>query len=305
MDLKQLEYFLRVAELGGFTRASHILGVAQPVLSRQIRQLEVELGQSLFERNGRGVTATQAGLMMIQHARGILRQVERVHEDIDRIRGGSFGRVVLGMPPTPSRLLAVQLARQFHKALPKAKLSITEQLSHVLAQWLLAGQIDIALLYDPPPTPGITLSPLISDQLYLIGTDRLRVPRRPVSLDGLSDYPLVIPTHPHTIRALLETRMALIGSRPTIRLEVDGVPAILDLVADGVGYAVLSRSAVLTSTHPSIYKTQRIVNPDLSSRLYLAVAADRTVTVAQRAAIDIIQVIARSSSGSHSARRSV
>jgi len=299
MDLKQLEYFLRVAELGGFTRAARALGVAQPVLSRQVRQLEVELGQNLLERNGRGVTATQAGLLMMQHCRGILRQVERAHEDVDRIRGGAFGRVVLGVPPTPSRVLAVPIARQFRAVLPKASLSISEQLSHVLAQWLLAGQIDLALLYDPPPTPGITLSPLTSDPLYLIGTDRLRIPRRPLTLDTLPDYPLVIPTRPHTIRTLLETQMALIGCRPTIRLEVDGVPAILDLVADGVGYAVLSRTAVHTAAHPDAYRTQRIIKPNLSSHLYLATATNRTVTVAQRTTIDIIRTITRRGGKSH------
>lgn len=296
MNFNQLTYFLRVSELGGFTRASRALGVAQPVLSRQVRQLEVELGQSLLERNGRGVTATQAGLMMMQHARGILRQIERAHEDMDRVRGGAFGRAVLGMPPTPSRVFTVLLVRRFREALPNARLSIREQLSHVLAQWLLAGQLDIALLYDPPPIRSITLEPLATEPLYLVGTDHLGLPAGPVALETLPDYPLVIPTRPHTIRTSLETQMALIGCRPTIRLEVEGVPATLDLVADGVGYAVLSQPAVRSSAHPGIYRTRQIINPSFSTHLYLATAIDRTITSAQRAAIDIIRTIARSSS---------
>ena len=75
MDLKQLEYFVRVAELGSFTRASSVLDIAQPALSRQVRLLEVELRQNLLLRNGRGVTTTEAGKLLLEHGRGILHQV--------------------------------------------------------------------------------------------------------------------------------------------------------------------------------------------------------------------------------------
>ena len=87
MDLKQIAYFVRVAELGSFTRASLTLAIAQPALSRQIRLLEVELRQNLLVRNGRGVTLTEAGRLMLEHGRGILHQVERAREDLGRARG--------------------------------------------------------------------------------------------------------------------------------------------------------------------------------------------------------------------------
>jgi len=76
MDLKQLEYFTRVAELGSFTQASHALDIAQPALSRQVRLLEVELRQNLLNRNGRGVTTTEAGKLLLDHCRGILHQID-------------------------------------------------------------------------------------------------------------------------------------------------------------------------------------------------------------------------------------
>ena len=84
MDLKQIESFVRVAELGSFTKAATAMGVAQPMLSRQIRQLEVELHQSLLIRNGRGVTPTESGLLMLEHARGILHQVALAKEAADK-----------------------------------------------------------------------------------------------------------------------------------------------------------------------------------------------------------------------------
>lgn len=289
MDLKQLKYFMHVAELGSFTQASLALDIAQPALSRQVRRLEVELHQCLLERNGRGVTTTQAGKRLLEHCRGITRQIERAREDLGRMRGGGAGRVVLGMPPSASRMLTVPLTRQCRRLLPDATLSITESLSHVLEQWLLAGQLDIALLYDPPPSANLELSPLTRQLLYLVGLRGEDEADPDVPLRALADFPLVIPNRPHTVRTLLEARMALAGCRPNIRLEIDGVSAILDLVADGAGYAVLTEHAVRTSTRPELYELRRIVQPELPSRLYLATSAERITTLSQTTMIGLIR----------------
>ena len=99
MDLKQLEYFVRVVELGSFTRAALALDIAQPALSRQVRTLEVELRQNLLVRNGRGVTPTEAGALLLEHGRGILHQVQRAQEELARVRGGLAGRVALACRP--------------------------------------------------------------------------------------------------------------------------------------------------------------------------------------------------------------
>ena len=95
MDLKQLEYFVRVAELGSFTRAAIALNIAQPALSRQIRLLEVELKQNLLTRNGRGAVSTEAGKLLLAHGRGILHQVDRAREELGQVRGS------LASPYTP------------------------------------------------------------------------------------------------------------------------------------------------------------------------------------------------------------
>ena len=100
MDLKQLEYFMHVAEFGSFTHASRYLKVAQPALSRQVRALEVELRQTLFARNGRGVTLTETGMRLLEHARGILQQVQRARLDLEQQRGAVTGRLVIGLPPS-------------------------------------------------------------------------------------------------------------------------------------------------------------------------------------------------------------
>ena len=98
MDLKQLEYFTQVAEMGSFTRAAAFLQVAQPALSRQVRALEVELRQTLLDRNGRGVTLTEAGKRLLAHARGILQQVRRARDDLEDQRGAATGRLAIALP---------------------------------------------------------------------------------------------------------------------------------------------------------------------------------------------------------------
>ena len=293
MDLKQLEYFLRVAELGSFTQASHALNIAQPALSRQIRMLEVELRQNLLNRNGRGVTTTEAGKLLLEHCRGILHQVDRAKEDMGRVQGALAGRVALGIAPSASKMMTVQLTRQFRKQLPNATLSISEGLSLVMQEWLLAGRLDIALLYNPSPSPGLELSPLTNELLYLVGPRGPHPSDQPMPLRTLANIPLVIPNRPNTIRMLLESQMALIGCKPNIRLEIDGVPAILDLVADGAGYAVLTEHAILTSAQPDLYHIRQIVRPELRSRLYLATASGRITTLTQKAMLDMIRAIAR------------
>ncbi|HCY16463.1 MAG: LysR family transcriptional regulator [Curvibacter sp. GWA2_64_110] len=292
MDLKQLEYFVRVAELGSFTRASSVLDIAQPALSRQVRLLEVELRQNLLLRNGRGVTTTEAGKLLLEHGRGILHQVERAREDLGRVRGALAGRVALGLPPSIARMLTVPLTREFRKRLPNAALSISEGLTISMQEGLQTGRLDIALLYNPSPSPELETLPLLEEELFLIGPRDPKAKTSPVSLQDVSALPLVIPSRPNAIRMVVETEMAGIGCKPSISLEIDGVAAILDLVADGAGYAVLPRYALATSAHPETYLARPIVKPKLSSKLALATAASRTTTMTQQAMLELIQEVA-------------
>ena len=153
MDLRQLEYFVRVAELGSFTRAAAALGVAQPALSRQIRLLEVELRQNLLTRHGRGAQPTEAGLLLLEHGRGILHQVAHTRDELARLRGGLSGRVSLGLPPSVARVLAVPLMQAFRTEWPQARLAISEGLSTGMLESLVSGRLDVAVLYNARPWP--------------------------------------------------------------------------------------------------------------------------------------------------------
>ena len=295
MDLKQLEYFVRVAELGSFTRAAIALDVAQPALSRQVRLLEVELRQNLLTRNGRGALPTEAGKLLLAHGRGILHQVERAREELGRVRGSLAGRVAVGLPTSLARVLTVPLIRAFRIELPDATLSISEGLSVPMQESLIAGRLDIAVLYNAQPTAEIEITPLLEEDLLLVQRRPPGLPEDPppgpITLRELGQLPLVIPTRPNAIRMHVESELANIGCRLNIALEIDGVSAILDLVADGAGYAVLSRNAVSSSIRPSAFSVRTITAPVLRTKVSMATSSLRPTTLTQQTTLKLLHKI--------------
>jgi LysR family nitrogen assimilation transcriptional regulator len=265
MDLKQLEYFVRVAEMGSFTHAAAALGMAQSALSRQVRLLEVELRQNLLVRNGRGVTPTEAGRLLVDHG-----------------------------PSSVARAMAVPLMRAFRKELPEARLSISEGLSSELLRGLVSGRLDIVVLYNGQPVRDVDVSHLMDEDLLLVRARPRGLaedpPPGPIALAELARLPLVIPSRPNAIRMHVEAEMALIGCRPEIALEIDGVAAILDMVADGAGYAVLPRNALLNSPVPSAYSAQVIGAPPLRIALSLATSLQRPATQVQKTTLDLVRL---------------
>jgi LysR family nitrogen assimilation transcriptional regulator len=293
MDLKQLEYFVRVAEMGSFTRAALALDIAQPALSRQVRLLEVELHQNLLTRNGRGAVPTEAGQLLLAHGRGILHQVERAREELGRVRGSLAGRVAVGLPTSLARVLTVPLTRAFRQQMPDATISISEGLSVAMQESLVNGRLDIAVLYNAQPGFETDITPLLDENLLLVQARPPGLPEDPaagpVSLKEVSELPLVIPSRPNAIRMHVESEMANIGCRLKIALEIDGVSAILDLVADGAGSAVLSRNAVDSSVRPSAYTVRAIANPALRTKVSLATSSQRPTTLTQQATLALIK----------------
>ena len=292
MDLKQLEYFVNVVDFGGFSRAARFLGVAQPAISRQVRSLEVELRQNLLLRNGRGATPTEAGKRLLEHARGILQQVDRACLDVDETKGTSVGKVVVGLPPTVARHLTVPVVREFRQGYPRASLSIVEGLSTNIQEWLAVGRVDVGLVYNPTPSPAIEVRALLEEPLCLIGARKDRRQPRSLRLRDLPHFPLIIPSRPHAIRTLVEARLAGLGLRPEVAMEIDAVPAILELVAEGYGFAVLSPRALHGAATARRLHARTIVQPQLKSALAIVTSAQRPSTPLQKAVIAMIEKLA-------------
>ena len=302
MDLKQLEYFVRVAELGSFTRASIALDIAQPALSRQIRLLEVELRQNLLTRNGRGALPTEAGNLLLKHGRGILHQVELAREELGAVRGALAGRVSIGLPPSLSRLITVPLTRAFREQLPQAHLTLTEGFSVLMHEGLRVGNLDIAVLYNAEHSPEVEMTTLHTEELVLIsktGSIPNKSPdkgqkikkRQPITLAEVADLPLILPSRPNAFRMLIEGEMRTINRKPNINLEVDGLNAILSLVKEGMGHAVLPSYTLSNFDDPRPFSLRSITQPRIMSELMLVRAARRPSTETQKKAIEVVKSV--------------
>jgi len=297
MELKQIESFVRVAELGSFTKAATALGLPQPLLSRHVRQLEVELRQNLLLRNGRGVTVTEAGLVMLEHGRGILHQVTVAQEELASVRGALTGRVSVGLPPSLSKLITVPLTFAFRAQLPQSQLSLTEGFSVPMLESLRAGRLDMAVLYNPPPAPDLDMTVLHEDALILIAGQKAQptgeVLKDVMPLASLLDLPLILPSRPNAFRLLIDTEMQKLNRKPHIVLEIDGLNAILELVKEGLGYAILPAYTLSNFATPQDFSTHRIARPQLLSQLMLVWSARRPMTSTHKAAQRVTQAVVK------------
>jgi len=251
------------------------------------------LRQSLLMRHGRGAAPTEAGQVLLEHARGILHQVEHARDELARLRGTLAGRVTLGLPPSVARALAVPLVQAFGQQLPEARLSITEALSASMQEQLASGRLDIAVLYNAQPVPGLDIAPLARDELLLV--QRATAPAGPtgaIALRELTRLPLVIPSRPNAIRMHVETVMAAADCAPRVALEIDGVATILELVEGGAGNAILSRHALAGVARPGAFVLRPIQAADgqpLHIPLYTAVSALRPGSATQQAALTLLR----------------
>jgi LysR family transcriptional regulator, nitrogen assimilation regulatory protein len=294
MDLKQLEYFVGVAESGSFTRAAIALDIAQPALSRQVRLLEVELRQNLLIRNGRGAVLTEAGKLLLEHGRGILHQVALAREELSAARGALTGRVSIGLPPSLSRLITVPLTHAFREALPHAQLSLTEGFSVLMYEGLRVGSLDMAVLYNPESSPGLEMTRLHEEELVLISARSVLKPasrkeKASIGLGEVADLPLILPSRRNAFRILIEGEMMGIGRKPQISLEVDGLNAILNLVEEGLGHGVLPAYTLSNFDNVEPFVVRRIHTPRLMSKLELVWSSRRPTTETQKNALQVVR----------------
>ncbi|MFO1321212.1 MAG: LysR substrate-binding domain-containing protein [Burkholderiales bacterium] len=290
MELKQLEYFIAIAEAGTFSGASVRLSVGQPVLSRQIRALEEELGTRLYTRTGRGIALSEAGKLFEQHARGVLEQAANARSAIDALRSTPSGRVVIGMPPSVGAVLTASLVAQFRAQFDRVSLGVIEGFSGHVLEWLTTGRVDVAVLYDAPRSPALAAQPLVTDELYLLGPadDPAGVGAAPLSAARLAEIPLILPSRPHGLRLLVDDALASLDVSPDVRIEIDAMPSTLTLVERGVAYTILSYSCVDSLIRAGRIRYWPIVQPTMTRTLVVATSTQRPVTMAARALREMV-----------------
>ncbi|MEU8245214.1 LysR substrate-binding domain-containing protein [Nonomuraea sp. NPDC048916] len=244
MELRQLEYFVAVAEEQSFTRAAERVHISQSGVSAQIRQLERELGAELFDRSARAVTLTVAGKAAFRHARAALAAAgavgQAVGEVIDLIRGRLTIGMVIGCTITP---LFDALAA-FHRAHPGVEISLLEDNSDRLIEGVRTGTVDLALIGAAAATPdGLDALTIISERLVAaVPIAHPLAEQRRVTLRDLGAYPIVCMPPGTGLRTVFDQACAARNLRPMITLQASAADAIADLAARGLGVAILSDS---------------------------------------------------------------
>jgi len=298
MNLTQLRYFIRVAEMGSFSKAAIELDVAQPALSRQVRLLETDLRVTLLQRTGRGVLLTEAGKRLYDHAVSILQLVAHAREDISANRGEATGRIVIGLPPSMGRMLTLPLVDAFKQHLPRARLAIVEGLSAHIVEWISTGRVDLGLIHNPDANPAIETIHVLDEPLCLVSASKGAARKAaPLPFTELVKLPLVLPEPSHAIRKLLETQAALAGLKLNIAYEVSSVSAILELVRSGHGHAVLAPSAIAASGQATAFRMRPLAESVLRSTLCMAVSAHKPATPLLKQATRLLRELVEASAG--------
>ncbi|MEU5253802.1 LysR family transcriptional regulator [Streptomyces longwoodensis] len=244
MELRQLEYFVAVAEERNFTRAAERVHISQSGVSAQIRQLERELGAELFDRTGRTVTLTVAGKAALAHAHAALAAAgavgQAVGEVTDLIRGHLTVGMVIGCTLAP---LFDALAA-FHRAHPGVEISLLEDSSDRLVDGVRTGTVDLALVGAAADTPdGLDALTLISERLVAaVPAGHPLATRRRVTLRDLITYPIVCMPPGTGLRTVLDQACAARSLRPAISLQASAADAIAGLAVRGLAVAVLTDS---------------------------------------------------------------
>ncbi|NTI78463.1 LysR family transcriptional regulator [Rhizobium rhizogenes] len=242
MNIRHWRHFLAIAETGSFSLASQRCGVAQPVLSREMRDLEDGLGVRLFVRHSRGTSLSEAGALFRRRVETMLQQIEALPAEIRASAEEPSGTLSVGFPPSLAGVLTGPAVAAFHERYPAVRLSLREGTSIQLRDALVQRDVDIAVLTIPLADPRLVLEPLYTEAMVLVSRpDSSVVGGEKVTLRDIASLPLILSTRPNSTRIIIEHALEELGVSLNIAVETDVAP-IVELIRHGVGHAILPAS---------------------------------------------------------------
>ena len=297
MELRQLKYFVAIAEHGTFTKAASKVYVAQSALSHQLAQLEQEVGAVLFHRSRRGVDLTEAGQVFHAHALSILRQVEDARDSVASLTDSPAGRVVFGLPHSASQALALPLLESVKSRLPGVQLELTEELTGNLTRQLHAGSIHLAVLFDDGNLDDLNSDDLVSERMSLIFRPDQYVSRKQsIALRDALSQPLILPAQPHGVRPIVE-RAALDAGMPGphVVADISSISILRTSLLAGMGCTILPVMPMKQEIDQGALRAMPIVSPAVSRRVVLCRAPAFPLSVAADAVrqltVDLCRVL--------------
>lgn len=239
MDLRQLRTILAIAETGSLTKAAELLHVVQPALSRQLKQLEDELGTPLFERNRFGMVLTLPGRRFVDQVRVSLKGLNQAKADMAAAATNLMGSVAIGMLPGLAAAVAGPLVTSLQRQYPDLKVRIATGFSDFLQEGLEDGKLDICLMGDYLQSELLQTSPVFREPIYVVGLPDSGFSQcTPIDLKDVSKIPMVVP-EARSLRNVIDRACTIIGVNLNLVAESDSTAVILDLVERGVGSTIL------------------------------------------------------------------
>lgn len=242
MELQQLLYFRKVAELQHFTRAAEELAVSQPALSRAVARLEEELGLQLFEREGRSVRLNRYGRVFLSRVERILQEVEASRHEMADLAGTERGTVALAFLHTLGVRLVPDLLRNFRREHPEIRFQMWQNASEVILGQLESGEIDLCLISAVPraQSPGFGWAELFSEELYLmVPADHPLAGKGEAGLAEVADNDFISMKPETGLRQISDDLCREAGFTPRILFEGEEVATIRGLVDAGLGVAMI------------------------------------------------------------------
>ena len=294
MELRQIHYFIAVAETTSLTKAVGRLHVAQPALSQNIKSLEEELGTRLFDRSRQGMALTDSGVIFLEHARGIILQVNRAKESIRNFDDNPSGTVSIATPASVANVLSVPLFQVLKKNYPAIELNLDEGLTGNIRQAFDMGLFDIILELNSGGSDTLSVEPLIREDLYFI-SQYSEGERNTAEIDflDLANYPIIMSQVQHSMgRTIMKYAqeqhldLNIISSNTALH------PAI-KLIEAGIGYGISPWSAIHEKHEQKLIDARKIINPCMHRTVSMVSPSNRPRTIATLKVMELIRQIVK------------
>jgi DNA-binding transcriptional LysR family regulator len=280
VDLRQLEIFVKVAELGSFSRAAEALFLTQPTVSEHIRSLEDELGVRLLDRLGRGAAVTKGGALLLGHAQRMLALARETRQAMESFQGRMSGDLLVGASTIPGEYILPALIGRFKEKFPDIAITLLIGDSQAATEWVAEGRAEIAVVGARWAHRGVEFRELMPDDIVLIvGSTHPWHGRKQVTLDELRREPLLMRERGSGTRGALESALQEADADlATFRVvgEMGSTQAIKQAVKAGVGVSLLSRRAVEDECRAGSVWCLRVKDLKVTRAFYLATHRERS-----------------------------
>jgi len=279
MDFDQLRTFSEVAKLGSFSRAAEKVLRSQPAVSAQIRQLEHEYGQKLFDRSAKQVRLTPAGEVVLDYAQQLLALRGSSLQAISNWNGVPSGTLSIGANEGTFLYVLPKVFKKYHRKFPKVRISVYRSFSHKVTEKVEEGAIDLGVVTMPVKSPSLHAVPVFRDRILLmVGRDSPLFGRRSVTLKELAQQPLVMP-RTGSIRKLMEKNLRPYRETLNTTMELTSVVMIKRFVASGFGVSLICASFARDNVRRGEVKLLKIEGLELWRKLGLVYRKDRSLPV--------------------------